>query len=636
MTTTSSKTSLIAHPAVTYTSAEATGTLKFTPVADESGTATITVTVEDGGLDGDLDTGGDNGTTIRTFEVTVNPVNDAPLATTDSYSTYKGEQLIVVTAGVLTNDSDVDGDSLTAVLVADVAAGTLSLVSDGGFTYTPATGFEGIDSFTYKANDGSAESNTVTVTIDVIPIDFGDAPNPYPVMQQENGALHQARGPRLGSSRDSELDGTHSAAADADGSDEDGVTFGTIQVGQLDSTATVNVQNASEGARLDVWIDFNADGNWGGPSENIASSVAVVNGDNSIEFDIPAWALSGTTYARFRLSTSGDLGIGGAATDGEVEDYQIEIDSPLSASGIFGAQQTIGSASGAISVFAIDMDGDGDMDVLSASDNDDKIGWYENNGNQTFTSHVITTGANGADSVFAIDMDGDGDIDVLSASHEDDRVVLYKNDGNENFTPQTITAAANYPWSVYVADMDADGDMDILSASQHGDKITWYENDGSENFADHTISTTADAAFRVYAADVDSDGDMDVLSASAYDNKIAWYENNGSQAFTSHVISTTATFATSVVATDMDGDGDMDVLSASSNDNTIAWYENDGSQNFTEKIVSSTTVGPRDAYAIDLDGDGDMDVVSAAHGSDQVAWHENDGNANFSTHRVDS
>ena len=67
----SSKTSLIPHPAVTYASAEATGTLKFTPVADESGTATITVTVEDGGLDGDLDTGGDNGTFSRDFVVTV-------------------------------------------------------------------------------------------------------------------------------------------------------------------------------------------------------------------------------------------------------------------------------------------------------------------------------------------------------------------------------------------------------------------------------------------------------------------------------------------------------------------------------------------------------------------------------------
>ena len=73
VTATSSSTGLIPNPSVTYTTANATGSIAFTPVSDASGTATITVTVEDGGLDGDLDTGGDNGTFSRTFDVTVVP-----------------------------------------------------------------------------------------------------------------------------------------------------------------------------------------------------------------------------------------------------------------------------------------------------------------------------------------------------------------------------------------------------------------------------------------------------------------------------------------------------------------------------------------------------------------------------------
>jgi hypothetical protein len=72
VTSTSSSTGLIPNPAVTYTTANATGSIAFTPVADQSGTATITVTVEDGGLDGDLSTAGDNATFSRTFDVTVN------------------------------------------------------------------------------------------------------------------------------------------------------------------------------------------------------------------------------------------------------------------------------------------------------------------------------------------------------------------------------------------------------------------------------------------------------------------------------------------------------------------------------------------------------------------------------------
>lgn len=70
------------------------------------------------------------------------------------------------------------------------------------------------------------------------------------------------------------------------------------------------------------------------------------------------------------------------------------------------------SADSARSTFTIDMDVDGDMDVLSASQHDDKIAWYGNDGSQSFTAHTISTSANDAFSVFAIDLDGDGDIDV--------------------------------------------------------------------------------------------------------------------------------------------------------------------------------------------------------------------------------
>jgi VCBS repeat-containing protein len=76
--------------------------------------------------------------------------------------------LNVPAPGVLDNDSDPDGDDLTAVLDTDVSNGSLTLNSDGSFTYTPAPGYSGADGFTYHANDGTANSNTVTVVIDVV------------------------------------------------------------------------------------------------------------------------------------------------------------------------------------------------------------------------------------------------------------------------------------------------------------------------------------------------------------------------------------------------------------------------------------------------------------------------------------
>ena len=93
--------------------------------------------------------------------------NSAPVAVADSYSTPQSTAQVVPAPGVLGNDTDADSDPLTAALVSDVSHGTLSLSPEGGFTYTPTSGYTGADSFTYKANDGTADSNTVTVSITV-------------------------------------------------------------------------------------------------------------------------------------------------------------------------------------------------------------------------------------------------------------------------------------------------------------------------------------------------------------------------------------------------------------------------------------------------------------------------------------
>ncbi|MDX2436716.1 MAG: FG-GAP-like repeat-containing protein [Acidobacteriota bacterium] len=286
------------------------------------------------------------------------------------------------------------------------------------------------------------------------------------------------------------------------------------------------------------------------------------------------------------------------------------------------------------SVYAVDLDGDSDMDMLSASYSDDKIAWYENDGSENFTAHTITTAADGAWSVYAVDVDGDLDMDVLSASYSDDKIVWYENDGSENFTAHTITTAADAARSVYAVDLDGDLDMDVLSASSNDNKIAWYENDGSENFTAHTITTAATTAFSVYAVDVDGDLDMDVLSADSGDHAIVWYENDGSENFTAHIITTTANTAYSVYAVDVDGDSDMDVLSASEGDDKIAWYENDGSENFTAHTITTAADAARSVFAVDVDGDSDMDVLSASYLDGKIAWYENDGSENFSAHII--
>ena len=93
--------------------------------------------------------------------------------------------------------------------------------------------------------------------------------------------------------------------------------------------------------------------------------------------------------------------------------------------------------------------------------------------NWTFDNSVISSSADGARSVYAVDIDNDGDMDVLSASYDDDKIAWYENDGASipSFTARTISTSADGAHSVYATDIDNDGDMDVLSASFLDDKI---------------------------------------------------------------------------------------------------------------------------------------------------------------------
>ena len=137
----------------------ANGLIAWTPSASQVGSHGVSVTVSDAsGLQAN-----------QSFTIAVANVNDPPVAGADSYQTLQGATLSVAAPGVLGNDSDIDGDALTAQLAAAPPSGALTLNANGGFTYTAAAGFAGTLSFGYRARDpAGALSAVATVTLDVI------------------------------------------------------------------------------------------------------------------------------------------------------------------------------------------------------------------------------------------------------------------------------------------------------------------------------------------------------------------------------------------------------------------------------------------------------------------------------------
>jgi hypothetical protein len=151
------------------------GTITYTPDANWSGQDNFTYTISDG----------NGGTDTATVTVTVNPVNDAPIALDDGVTTDEDTAIVF---NVLTNDDDIEGNSLTLVSVLVPANGSASFSADVTITYTPDPDFYGTETFDYMVGDGT-DTSTATVTITVDPVN--DAP-----IAQDDGATPPRTPPR--------------------------------------------------------------------------------------------------------------------------------------------------------------------------------------------------------------------------------------------------------------------------------------------------------------------------------------------------------------------------------------------------------------------------------------------------------
>ncbi|MFC2170557.1 T9SS type A sorting domain-containing protein [Calditrichota bacterium] len=227
-------------------------------------------------------------------------------------------------------------------------------------------------------------------------------------------------------------------------------------------------------------------------------------------------------------------------------------------------------------VCTADIDGDDDIDIFGGpyAGGDDIYTW-ENSNLGAFTTHRLTYDDELAHAVTAIDLDEDGDCDLLAAVPNYSDIRWWSNDGEGTFTRHFISDHFNDAKDLFVIDMDGDDDLDVLGAAAYrADIVVWWENNGAETFTDHLIATRFEGAKSVYAADLDLDGDIDVLGAAPIDDEITWWENGGDGDFTEHNLTDQFDGATDVIAVDLDSDFDIDIVAASRGGG-LQWWEND-------------------------------------------------------------
>ena len=390
-----------------------------------------------------------------------------------------------------------------------------------------------------------------------------------------------------------------------------GAAFGTI----TDNVSTIALGDLDGDGKLDVLV---------GDPIKYEIRMYLNDGDGN-PFDTEATVMSsatGKTIAVGDLDEDGDVDIvsGGGSSwadirlflnDGDGNPFDTATSIPMSTAG-----------GGLMSVALDDMDGDGDLDIVTGGYQTNRL-YLNNPGENRFrsvTGTPISTDTDSTRTIALADLNGDGKLDVIVGNF-DQRNKFYLNSGSiDLFDNAADTEIGGLHTDVITAaDMDGDGDIDIIGEVNYQYKL--YLNDGEGNFTPTDLSID----FRWYdtmaVGDVNGDGKLDVVVGNDYLANVLYLNDGEGDPFdtvTAMPIGTDIYGASSIALGDMDGDGDLDVVFGNTSIITKL-YLNDGDDNPFDSLTTGIPIGTRvpgesimtTAIAIgDVDGDGDLDVVT--------------------------
>ena len=288
-------------------------------------------------------------------------------------------------------------------------------------------------------------------------------------------------------------------------------------------------------------------------------------------------------------------------------------------SGGFGSNATLYVGSFPVSVIATDISGSGKVDLICASQSpsNNTLTVLTNDGRGGFGTNAMLTIGGGPRAVVAVDVNGDGKVDLICANPGSNTLSVLTNNGSGVFGSNATLNVGDGPISIVAADINGDGKLDLICANATGlggpgpGTLTVFTNNGSGIFGFSATLIVGSHPVSVVVADISGNGIPDLISANNRDNTLTVLTNNGSGVFGSNATLNVGKGPLSVVAADINGDGKLDLIFANSSTNTLEVLTNSGSGGFGSNATLNVGNQPNWVIAADVNGDGKLDLISA-------------------------
>lgn len=276
-----------------------------------------------------------------------------------------------------------------------------------------------------------------------------------------------------------------------------------------------------------------------------------------------------------------------------------------------------------------DFDNDGRMDLCVAAADDDNVWILLGAGNGTFSSvqEVQLPPGTEPHGITPLDVDGDGDLDIVNANVGSNDLSLMLNNGAGVFgAPAFFDAGVNGEYGLVAADMDRDGITDLVVAGRNDGEIVTMLGNGDGTFtAAGPPQNTGGLTWVVVLGDVNGDGDLDAATANDGTGTVGVLLGQGDGTWAPPAIVSIGSHVPATDLGDLDGDGDLDMVVSSFGGGFWRWYRNDGTGDFTLVEQFPALNNPSCAVLIDFDNDGDLDMTLFDEIADYVKLMENGG-----------